>query len=76
MVGPELVSLEEIRAKMDPVEAERLRTVRNIGIAVRVSVACDLDGLLNIYLPGPHRFRQDHLHGASSFLHRPYQVDS
>lgn len=34
---PELVSLEEIQAKMDPIEAERLRTVRNIGIAVRVS---------------------------------------
>lgn len=31
---PELVSQEEIHAKMDPVEAERLRTVRNIGIAV------------------------------------------
>jgi hypothetical protein len=31
---PELVSLEEIHRKMDPVEAERLRTVRNIGIAV------------------------------------------
>lgn len=31
---PELVSLEEIHSKMDPVEAERLRTVRNIGIAV------------------------------------------
>lgn len=54
MVESELVSLEEIRAKMDPVEAERLRTVRNIGIAVRVSIACGLDGLLNAYLPGPH----------------------
>lgn len=39
---PELVSLEEIQAKMDPVEAERLRTVRNIGIAVRVVHVCEL----------------------------------
>lgn len=32
----ELVSQEEIHAKMNPIEAERLRTVRNIGIAVRI----------------------------------------
>lgn len=40
MAESELVSLEEIQAKMDPAEAERLRTVRNIGIAVRVVRAC------------------------------------
>lgn len=34
---PDIVSQEEIQAKMDPAEAARLSRVRNIGIAVRSS---------------------------------------
>lgn len=57
---PELVSQEEIHAKMDPLEAERLRAVRNIGIAVRISMSA-IKIFIKLLKKSPHIHTQAHI---------------